>query len=72
VERLQQDVHTALQEGDVINLDDPHVAHPYAKKLPFLSWLYAHSTKTYVWAMNLVVLQAVLQTGLEYPLFYLP
>jgi len=72
VERLQQDEHTALQDGDVINLDDTHVAHPYAKKLPFLSWLYDHSTKTYVWAMNLVVLQAVLQTGLEYPLFYLP
>ncbi|MCY9573458.1 hypothetical protein M5W69_18700, partial [Paenibacillus larvae] len=40
------------------------VAHPYTKTLPFLSWLYDHSAKTYVWAMNLVVLQAILQTGL--------
>lgn len=70
VERLQQDEQTRLQEGDVVNLDDTHCAHPYAKKLPFLSWLYDHSTKTYAWAMNLVVLQAVLKSGLEYPLFY--
>lgn len=70
VERLQQEHETCLQEGDVVNLDDTHSAHPYAKKLPFLSWLYDHSTKTYVWAMNLVVIQAVLKNGLAYPLFY--
>lgn len=70
VERLQQEEQTRLQEGDVINLDDTHCAHPYAKQLPFLSWLFDHSTKTYAWAMNLVVLQAVLKSGLEYPLFY--
>ncbi|OPA75376.1 hypothetical protein BVG16_21455 [Paenibacillus selenitireducens] len=70
VERLQQDAITQLQEGDVVNLDDTHCAHPYAKQLPFLSWLYDHSSKTYTWAMNLVVLQAVLKSGLEYPLFY--
>jgi hypothetical protein len=70
VERLQQDEQTQLQEGDVVNLDDTHCVHPYAKQLPFLSWLFDHSTKTYAWAMNLVVLQAVLKSGLEYPLFY--
>ncbi|UJF31721.1 transposase [Paenibacillus hexagrammi] len=70
IERLQQDGQTRLKEGDVINLDDTHCAHPYAKQLPFLSWLFDHSTKTYSWAMNLVVIQAVLQSGLEYPLFY--
>jgi hypothetical protein len=70
VERLQQDDATRLTDGDVVNLDDTHSAHPYAKRLPFLSWLFDHSTKTYVWAMNLVVLQAVLKSGLEYPLFY--
>jgi len=70
VERLQEDADTALREGDVINLDDTHIAHPYAKKLPFLSWLFDSSSKTYQWCMNLVVLQAVLQNGLEYPLFY--
>lgn len=70
VERLQQDELTQLQEGDVVNLDDTQCAHPYAKNLPFLSWLFDHSTKTYTWAMNLVVLQAVLKSGLEYPLFY--
>lgn len=70
VARLQADRETALQEGDVINLDDTHSAHPYAKKLPFLCWLRDSSTKTYSWCMNLVVLQAVLQSGLEYPLFY--
>ncbi|WP_254611158.1 transposase [Paenibacillus sp. JMULE4] len=70
VERLQQDTLTRLSDGDVVNLDDTHSAHPYAKQLPFLSWLYDHSTKTYAWAMNLVVLQAVLKSGLEYPLFY--
>lgn len=70
VERLQQDEMTQLTEGDVINLDDTHSAHPYAKQLPFLSWLYDHSTKAYVWATNLVVLQAVLKSGLEYPLLY--
>lgn len=68
--RLQQDELTKLQEGDVVNLDDTHCAHPYAKQLPFLSWLFDHSTKTYSWAMNLVVIQAVLKSGLEYPLFY--
>jgi hypothetical protein len=70
VERLQQEENTRLQEGDVVNLDDTHIAHPYAKKLPFLSWLFDSSSKTYTWAMNLVVLQAVLKSGLEYPLFY--
>jgi hypothetical protein len=70
VGRLQQDSSTQLTEGDVVNLDDTHSAHPYAKQLPFLNWLFDHSTKTYVWAMNLVVLQAVLKSGLEYPLFY--
>jgi hypothetical protein len=70
VERLQQEPETCLQESDVVNLDDTHSAHPYAKKLPFLSWLYDHSTKNYVWAMNLVVIQAVLKNGLAYPLFY--
>lgn len=70
IERLQQDEQTQLQEGDVVNLDDTHCAHPYAKQLPFLSWLFDHSTKTYAWAMNLVVIQAVLKNGMEYPLFY--
>jgi hypothetical protein len=56
--------------GFDLNLDDTHSAHPYAKKLPFLSWLFDSSSKTYTWAMNLVVLQAVLKSGLEYPLFY--
>jgi hypothetical protein len=70
VERLQQDSQTQLREGDVINLDDTHSAHPYAKKLPFLSWLFDSSSRTYTWAMNLVVLQAVLKSGLESPLFY--
>lgn len=70
VQRLQQDDLTRLTDGDVINLDDTHSTHPYAKQLPFLSWLYDHSTKTYTWAMNLVVLQVVLKNGLEYPLFY--
>lgn len=69
VQRLQADSDTCLREGDVINLDDTHIAHPYAKKLPFLSKLFDASTKTYSWCMNLVVLQAVLQNGLEYPLF---
>ncbi len=54
IERLQQDEQTQLQEGDVVNLDDTSCAHPYAKQLPFLSWLFDHSTKTYSWAMNLV------------------
>lgn len=70
VARLQQDPLTTLTDGDVVNLDDTHSAHPFAKLLPFLSWLYDHSTKAYVWATNLVVLQAVLKSGLEYPLFY--
>jgi hypothetical protein len=59
-----------LTEGDVVNLDDTHIAHPYAKKLPFLSWLFDSSSKTYTWAINLVVLQALLKSGLEYPFFY--
>lgn len=70
VSRLQQDPLTALTDGDVVNLDDTHSAHPFAKVIPFLSWLYDHSTKAYVWATNLVVLQDVLKSGLEYPLFY--
>ncbi|UJF31744.1 transposase [Paenibacillus hexagrammi] len=70
VERLQQDPVTALTDGDVVNLDDTHSAHPFAKLLPFLCWLYDHSAKVYVWATNLVVLQAVRKSGLEYPLFF--
>nr|WP_311547877.1 transposase [Paenibacillus baekrokdamisoli] len=70
VARLQEERETALQEGDIINLDDTHSAHPYAKKLPFLCWLRDSSSKSYSWCMNLVVLQAVLRNGLEYPLFY--
>ncbi|WP_236344368.1 transposase [Paenibacillus plantiphilus] len=70
VRRLQRDPDTMLREGDVINLDDTHCAHPYAKKLPYLSWLFDASTKTFGWCMNVVVLQAVLRNGLEYPLFY--
>lgn len=70
VARLQEDSDTALKPDDIINLDDTHIAHPYAKKLPFLCWLFDSSSKTYSWCMNLVVLQAVLQNGLEYPLFY--
>lgn len=70
VERLQQDEQTCLREGDSINLDDTHSNHPYAKFLPYLCWLKDSSTKAYSWCMNLVVLQAVLQNGLEYPLYY--
>jgi hypothetical protein len=67
VSRLQQDPETALQEGDVIDLDDSVIDHPYGKMLPFLCWLYDSSQKISVWGMNLVVLHAVLQSGLEYP-----
>lgn len=70
VERLQQDTDTRLHEGDIINLDDTHSNHPFAKFLPYLCWLKDSSTKAYSWCMNLVVLQAVLQNGLEYPLYY--
>jgi hypothetical protein len=70
ISRLQQDPETALQEGDVIDLDDSVIDHPYGKKLPFLCWLYDSSQKINVWGMNLVVLHAVLKNGLEYPLFY--
>ncbi len=70
VGRLQDDPDTLLCEGDVIALDDTLNPHPYGKELPFLSWLFDHSQKINVWAMNLVSLQAVLRNGLEYPLFY--
>ncbi len=69
VARLQQDEDMRLREGDVINLDDTHSNHPFAKCLPYLCWLKDSSTKAYSWCMNLVVLQAVLQNGLEYPLY---
>lgn len=71
VERLQQDEDTRLQEGDIINLDDTVIDHPYGKFLPFLCWLFDSSKKISVWGMNLVVLQAVLKSGFEYPLSYL-
>jgi hypothetical protein len=71
VERLQEEQDTKLQEGDSINLDDTQVVHPYGKMLSFLCWLYDHSLKIHVWGMNLVVLQAVLRNGIEYPLSYL-
>lgn len=70
VSRLQEDPDTQLRDGDVVNLDDTLAAHPYAKALPFLCWLRDHARKVNVWGMNLVVLQAVLKSGLEYPLFY--
>jgi hypothetical protein len=68
--RLQEEPETALQEGDVIALDDSHVPHPYAKRIPFLYRLYDSSSKGYTWAMNLVVLHAVRQNGIEYPWSY--
>ncbi|SFR17202.1 Transposase DDE domain-containing protein [Desulfoscipio geothermicus DSM 3669] len=71
IERLQGEQDTRLQEGDSINLDDTQVVHPYGKKLSFLCWLYDHSLKIHVWGMNLVVLQAVLRNGIEYPLSYM-
>jgi len=72
---------TFLQEGDaclradthrqVVALDDSLVPHPYAKKIPFLFWLFDHCLKACVLrASNLVALHAVKQSGLEYPLFY--
>ena len=70
VERLQVDQDTRLQDGDVINLDDSQVVHPYGKMLSFLCWLFDHSLKINVWGMNIVVIQAVLRNGIEYPLFY--
>ena len=70
VGRLQEDPDTKLREGDVIALDDTLSPHPYGKELPFLSWLFDHSQKVNVWAMNLVSLHAVLRNGPEYPLFY--
>lgn len=67
---MQQDPETALQAGDVIDLDDSVIDHPYGKMLPFLCWFYDLSQKINVWGMNLVVLHAVLKNGLEYPLSY--
>ncbi|MEK3885821.1 hypothetical protein, partial [Paenibacillus sp. PL2-23] len=45
VERLQRDEDMQLREGDIINLDDTHSNHPFAKCLPFLCWLKDSSTK---------------------------
>jgi hypothetical protein len=70
VARLQQDPETALHTGDVIDLDDSVIDHPFGKILPFLCWLYDSSQKINVWGMNLVVLHAVLKNGLEYPISY--
>lgn len=70
VERLQQEDDTKLRDGDVLTLDDTHINHPFAKSMPFLCWLKDTSTKAYSWCMNLVVLQAVRQNGLEYRLYY--
>ncbi|GMA62840.1 transposase [Alicyclobacillus fastidiosus] len=69
-ERLQDDTDTALTNGDVLALDDTHAPHPYAKKIPFLYWLYDSSSKTYTWAMNIVALHAVRRNGVEYPWSY--
>lgn len=70
VGRLQVDPDTQLREGDVIALDDTLNPHPYGKELSFLSWLFDHSQKINVWAVNLVTLHAILRNGLEYPLLY--
>lgn len=70
IARLQQDPDTAFSDGDTVNLDDTLIPYPYGKSIPFLAWLFDHSEKVHVWAMNLVVLQAVLRNGFEYPLSY--
>ncbi|GAB6171670.1 hypothetical protein JCM15765_11480 [Paradesulfitobacterium aromaticivorans] len=70
IQRLQEDPDTKLQEGDVLALDDSLVTHPYGKQLPFLCWLFDHSSKINVWGMNLVALHSILRNGLEYPLCY--
>jgi hypothetical protein len=49
VSRLQQDEHKRLKDGDVVNLDDTVIDHPYGKKLPFLCWLFDSSQKIHVW-----------------------
>ena len=68
-DRLQQESETALKDGDTISLDDTKVAHPHGKKIPFLCWLYDSSDKINIWCMNLVATFAVLQNGLEYPIY---
>jgi hypothetical protein len=54
----------------VVALDDSLIPHPYAKKIPFLFWLFDHCRKVHLWASSLVAIYAVKQSGLEYPLFY--
>ena len=68
--RLQEDSELKLEEGDVIALDDTLIAHPFGKSLPFVSKLFDHSQKVYVYGMNLLALHAVKQNGREYPLFH--
>ncbi|GIP30801.1 hypothetical protein [Paenibacillus sp. J2TS4] len=54
----------------MIAIDDTLVSHDHAKKMPFLYRLFDHCSKTYAYAMNLVVIHAVKASGLQYPLFY--
>jgi len=70
VQRLQEDTAMALEEGDVVCLDDTIEPHPFADKIPFLAWLFDHSKKVYMQSLNLLATHAVKQNGREYPLFH--
>ncbi len=70
VARLQDECDTALMEGDVVVLDDTKNVHSFARKMPFLCWLFDSSDKVNVWCMNIVATYAVLGNGLQYPLLY--
>lgn len=70
VARFQEQEETRLVDDDVIALDDTLIEHNHARKMPFLYRLWDHCSKTYVNALNVVVLQAVKANGLQYPLLY--
>lgn len=59
---------TAINDGDVIALDDTKIEHPYGKKIPFLCWLFDNSEKKHLWCMNLVSTLLVRANGLVTPL----
>lgn len=66
--QLQGDPQTSLAAGDVIALDDTHLAHPYAKKMAWVHRLFDHTAKTFVPSLNLVALLGIRSDGLNYPL----
>ena len=65
---MNQQSETKFKDGGVLGLDDTMLIH-YGKNFDQISFLYDHSTNSYVWAHNLVNLHYS-DDQVDYPTFF--